>query len=130
MKRLAALLLALAAPLAAAGDTAPPVAYFSSSSASLTADTYDLLRAVATDLKAHPGRRLLVAGHSDASGPAGPNQVLSQRRAEAVRAYLITQGIAPGRLVAQGYGATQPVNDNATLEKRAWNRRVEFRPLN
>jgi OOP family OmpA-OmpF porin len=46
-----------------------------------------------------------------------------------VKAYLVELGVDPARLVAQGYGETRPVNDNKTLEKRAYNRRVQFRRL-
>jgi OOP family OmpA-OmpF porin len=54
---------------------------------------------------------------------------LSQQRADIVRAALIEFGVDPARLVAKGYGAWRPVNDNATLEQRAYNRRVQFRRL-
>jgi OOP family OmpA-OmpF porin len=54
---------------------------------------------------------------------------MSQQRAEVVRRLLIGFGVAPERLTARGYGESRPVNDNDTLEKRAYNRRVEFRRL-
>jgi len=104
-------------------------AYFPSSSSSLTATAYVLLREVAAALKADPSMRLEVEGHSDMSGPADRNLPLSQQRAEVVRRFLIDLGIDPARLVARGYGETRPVNDNKTLEKRAYNRRVQFRRL-
>jgi OmpA-OmpF porin, OOP family len=101
-------------------------AYFGSSSSSLTAKAYELLRDVAAALQADPQVRLEIQGHSDTSGSAAQNVPLSQQRAEAVREFLINLGIAPERLVAKGYGAFRPVNDNATLEQRAANRRVTF----
>ena len=52
--------------------------------------------------------------------------MLSQRRAEAVRQYLIDKGVAANRLFARGYGETRPVGDNATEEGRYKNRRVEL----
>lgn len=104
-------------------------AYFGSDSASLTARAYELLRDVAAAMQADPAMRLEIAGHSDASGAAPRNVALSQRRANAVREFLVSIGIAPGRLVARGYGASEPVNDNSTLELRAANRRVQFRRL-
>ena len=52
---------------------------------------------------------------------------LSQRRADAVRSYLIEKGVAQEQLTAKGYGPHQPVADNATVSGRAMNRRVEFR---
>ena len=104
-------------------------AYFGSSSSNLTAIAYTVLRDVAAAMKADPRMRLEVEGHSDMSGPAVKNLPLSQERAEVVRAFLVELGVDPDRLVARGYGETRPVNDNKTLEKRAYNRRVQFRRL-
>jgi OOP family OmpA-OmpF porin len=134
MRWLAVLLLACAPGLARAADAPPPdpvdgIVYFGSASASLTADAYDLLRQVAAALRANPRLRVEVEGHSDASASAATNEPLAQQRAEAVREFLVSAGIAPERLVAKGYGAWRPVNDNSTLELRAWNRRVLFRRL-
>ncbi|MHB1185981.1 OmpA family protein [Thiobacillus sp.] len=70
-----------------------------------------------------------VAGHTDSRGSDEYNMSLSQRRAEAVRNYLISKGIAADRLSAKGYGESQPVADNATDEGRFKNRRVELVPL-
>lgn len=67
-----------------------------------------------------------VAGHTDNRGSDKYNLKLSQRRAEAVRTYLISKGIAADRLTAKGYGESQPVADNATDEGRFKNRRVEL----
>jgi len=70
-----------------------------------------------------------VAGHTDSRGSDEYNMNLSQQRAEAVRNYLISKGIAADRLTAKGYGESQPVADNATDEGRFKNRRVELVPL-
>jgi outer membrane protein OmpA-like peptidoglycan-associated protein len=67
-----------------------------------------------------------VAGHTDSRGSDKYNMKLSQRRAEAVRNYLISKGIAADRLTAKGYGESQPIADNATDEGRFKNRRVEL----
>ena len=67
-----------------------------------------------------------VAGHTDSRGSDKYNMKLSQRRAEAVRNYLISKGIAADRLTAKGYGQDKPVADNGTEEGRAKNRRIEF----
>jgi outer membrane protein OmpA-like peptidoglycan-associated protein len=67
-----------------------------------------------------------VAGHTDNKGSDKYNMRLSQERAEAVRNYLISKGIAADRLTAKGYGESQPVADNATDEGRFKNRRVEL----
>ena len=67
---------------------------------------------------------VIVVGHADATGPAAYNQKLSERRAEAVKAYLISKGIAAEKINTQGMGERQPVADNATRAGRAMNRRV------
>lgn len=70
--------------------------------------------------------RILVSGHTDSLGPAGPNQVLSARRASAVRAYLAERGVDVERVRAVGLGESQPIGDNKTAAGRQINRRVEF----
>ena len=69
---------------------------------------------------------MVVEGHTDSQGSASSNQDLSQRRAEAVRDYLVSRGIAGDRLTAQGFGPSRPIADNGTAEGRANNRRVEI----
>ncbi|MDF2692459.1 MAG: Outer rane lipoprotein omp16 precursor [Labilithrix sp.] len=71
------------------------------------------------------GRRLTVVGHTDSSGSDETNQQLSLARAEAVRTYLVGQGLASDKAKAEGAGESQPNADNATAEGRANNRRVE-----
>jgi outer membrane protein OmpA-like peptidoglycan-associated protein len=68
-----------------------------------------------------------ISGHTDSKGKAKINQQLSQKRAEAVRNFLIARGIAPDRIVARGYGSTQPLAPNTSEEGRAKNRRIEFK---
>jgi outer membrane protein OmpA-like peptidoglycan-associated protein len=70
-----------------------------------------------------------VAGHTDSRGSDAYNLDLSQRRAETIRDYLVSKGIEAERLVAKGYGETQPVADNASDEGRFSNRRVELVPV-
>jgi OOP family OmpA-OmpF porin len=77
-------------------------------------------------LQACPGKRVRVDGHTDSVGTDAYNQQLSQRRADAVRAYLVSKGLAPGRASTRGFGESQPVAPNTTEEGRALNRRVEF----
>jgi outer membrane protein OmpA-like peptidoglycan-associated protein len=72
-----------------------------------------------------PGLGLTVVGHADARGPAPRNLALSQRRADAVVAYLIDKGIDAGRLKAIGYGEARPLAPNDTAQNRAKNRRIE-----
>lgn len=83
--------------------------------------------AIASWLRAHPGARIQIAVHTDAQGAAEWNLRLSQARAEAVRDALVERKIAPERLVARGYGETQPIAPNTTVEGRRRNQRVEVR---
>ena len=75
---------------------------------------------------AHPGLRLEVEGHTDSVGSDDYNQQLSEKRAGAVRDYLIQQGISADGIVSRGLGKTQPVATNDTPEGRQQNRRVEL----
>jgi outer membrane protein OmpA-like peptidoglycan-associated protein len=86
----------------------------------------DKLIQVAALLRASPERHVTVEGHSDNAGGNGPNQTLSQARADAVRSYLIVQGVPPQTVTSRGFGETQPIATNATVEGRANNRRVEI----
>jgi OOP family OmpA-OmpF porin len=65
-------------------------------------------------------------GHTDSVGSEAYNQKLSLRRAEAVKAYLVSKGIEANRVYTEGKGTKQPVADNKTTEGRAKNRRVEI----
>jgi outer membrane protein OmpA-like peptidoglycan-associated protein len=70
--------------------------------------------------------KITVEGHTDSQGVASYNQDLSQRRAQSVRDYLVSRGIATDRITAQGFGLTRPIADNGSPEGRANNRRVEI----
>ncbi len=76
-------------------------------------------------MKANRDWRVAIEGHTDAQGTPDYNRALSERRAEAVKAYLQSAGIAPGRLSAVGFGASRPVAPNDALGN-VLNRRVEF----
>jgi OmpA-OmpF porin, OOP family len=79
-------------------------------------------------LKDNPHISLVeIGGHTDSTGEGTDNLLLSQRRAESVKAYLITQGISEPRMRAMGYGSRIPVMGNETEAGRLQNRRVEFR---
>lgn len=73
--------------------------------------------------------RLEIQGHSDNTGDSAYNLKLSAKRAAAVKAYLVEQGIAADRLETKGYGDTMPAADNSTPEGRDANRRIEFKVL-
>lgn len=80
----------------------------------------------AEDLKQWGDVNVEIAGHTDNRGSDEYNMHLSQHRAEAVREYLISKGVAADRLTAKGYGESQPIVDNNTDVNRLKNRRVEL----
>jgi OOP family OmpA-OmpF porin len=81
-------------------------------------------------LKQRPNVRLVeIHRHTDDGGERDPNLVLSQQRADTVRAYLVTRGIDGVRLRSRAFGKTVPLFPNDTAEGRAKNRRVDFRIL-
>jgi OOP family OmpA-OmpF porin len=102
---------------------------FASDSANLLPPALVVLDRVAASLKAWPDVRVEVAGHTDSTNTEAYNQKLSERRAETVRNYLISQGVAAAQLTAKGYGESMPIADNGTREGRQRNRRVELRTL-
>lgn len=102
---------------------------FDNDSASLRPESLAILDNAAATLKEWGEVKVEVAGYTDAASSIAYNLTLSQRRAETVRAYLITRGIAAERLTARGYGEAQPVAGNKTAAGRAKNRRVELVPL-
>ncbi|MFT3713835.1 MAG: OmpA family protein [Archangium sp.] len=88
----------------------------------------DLLDRVAEILKTTQAiTRLTIEGHTDTTGDPDFNLPLSEARALAVKKYLESKGVEPGRLEARGFGAEQPVESNDTDTGRAKNRRVEFK---
>ena len=91
---------------------------------SLTAGAKDTLQTVVTTLKNFPDAKIEIQGHTDWIGTEAYNQALSERRANSVRDYLVSQGIAWSRITTIGYGETQPVATNETAVGRAENRRV------
>ena len=89
--------------------------------------SYPVLDSAAGILSNYPEVEVEIQGHTDNIGSDAANQALSQKRAEAVRQYLIdVHMIEPVRLIAYGFGETKPVADNSTEEGRARNRRVDF----
>lgn len=100
---------------------------FASNKAELLPSAERKLADVAATLtKQDPTSKMVVEGHADSQGAAEYNQELSQRRAEAVRGYLVSHGISSDRVTAQGFGFSRPIADNASPEGRANNRRVEI----
>lgn len=103
---------------------------FETGRSALKPDSYTILDIVAASLIANPDIKIEIAGHTDNTGALATNMRLSQARADAVRAYLASKGVAPERMVARGYGPSQPIAPNATRDGRAQNRRVELRQIN
>jgi OmpA-OmpF porin, OOP family len=100
---------------------------FETDSATLRAQSREQLSNVAAILTAYPSVRVEIGGYTDNSGDATANQRLSQSRAERVMNELGAMGVSPSRLEAEGYGAQDPIADNATAEGRGKNRRVALR---
>ncbi len=104
--------------------------FFRTNRAIIRRKSYRLLNNVASVLNGHSElRKIRIEGHTDSRGNDNYNLKLSQRRADAVRDYLIKKGVAAERLEAVGYGETQPIETNETREGRASNRRVVFNLL-
>jgi OOP family OmpA-OmpF porin len=104
-----------------------PGANFGTGSDLLLPGTEPVLENAAATLNKHPTLQIEVAGHTDSDGPGDTNYGLSERRAKTVRDYLIRYGVDEERLTARGYGESQPIADNETVQGRAKNRRVELR---
>jgi outer membrane protein OmpA-like peptidoglycan-associated protein len=94
--------------------------------ATLKRDVEFNLVKVATILNQFPEMKIAVEGHTDNIGTAEYNLDLSQRRAQAVNDFLVSQDVAQGRMTVAGYGLDRPVADNATEEGRKKNRRVDL----
>jgi OOP family OmpA-OmpF porin len=105
-----------------------PDILFEAGQAVLLSSSYETLDVVGTILRRYPQFTVRVEGHTDDVGDDATNVVLSQARAEAVRAYLMQNfTIPPEKIAAAGYGESLPIADNGTEEGRARNRRVEFK---
>lgn len=100
---------------------------FETGSAKIKKSSNKILDDVVTIMKENPSYKLSINGHTDNAGKADKNQVLSEDRAAAVKAYLENKGVEASRLTSAGFGQTQPVADNKTAKGRAKNRRVEFK---
>ena len=126
-----------AAPAAPAAPKAPPPpaavkvtyaadTFFDFDKSVIKAEAKANLDDLAEKVKAINLEVIIAVGHADAIGTDEYNQKLSVRRAEAVKAYLVSKGISANRVYTEGKGEKQPVADNRTSEGRAKNRRVEI----
>jgi len=113
--------------LAEKGRVATQGILFATNSDRIRPESTPTLKEIGEMLKAHPELRIAIEGHTDGDGEEEYNQELSERRAAAVKAFLVeTYGIADDRLQAAGFGESRPVAENATPEGRQQNRRVEL----
>jgi outer membrane protein OmpA-like peptidoglycan-associated protein len=103
--------------------------HFETGKAEVQPDSEETLKQVVALLQGNPELKLRVEGHTDNQGAAAANMALSEKRAQAVVAWLSAHGVAATRLQAQGFGQTKPVADNASEAGRAKNRRVELAKL-
>lgn len=100
--------------------------FFDFNKAKIKPVSFAMLDEVALALKEHSTIKVRIEGHTDSKGNDKFNKKLSQKRADAVRKYLIDKGVAGDRMEAKGYGEEVPIADNRTDEGRGQNRRVEF----
>ena len=102
---------------------------FAFNSSELEPNARRILDLVAKSLKESPGFVVEIQGHTDNKGSDAYNLILSQDRANEVKAYLVSLGVAPDSVIARGYGERQPIADNGSAEGRELNRRVEMKVI-
>jgi OOP family OmpA-OmpF porin len=116
------------APDACAGRIVLRGVEFAFNRAELTGTSSVILDVAVEQLERCPNIPMEIDGHTDSVGAEAYNQGLGQRRAEAVRRYLVSKGLRSSRLTARSYGESRPVASNDTEEGRQTNRRVELHP--
>jgi outer membrane protein OmpA-like peptidoglycan-associated protein len=103
---------------------------FDSAKSSFKQETYPVLQAMTAIFKEYPAANFSLEGHTDSDGSKSSNQLLSERRANAVRDYLVSNGIQADRLTARGFGEDYPRDTNKTRAGKKNNRRVEVKLIN
>jgi outer membrane protein OmpA-like peptidoglycan-associated protein len=99
---------------------------FAVGSAQITPDNFQLLTRLQRSMREFPNAPIVITGHTDSQGNEAVNQGLSERRAQAVMQYLVANtGWSEDMISAVGFGASQPVSTNETVEGRAQNRRID-----
>lgn len=125
---LASLVFVAAAPSSAQdGGGQPFRVFFDWGKPELTRDAEGILNDAAAAYRAHQPNRVEVAGHTDLSGSASFNMAASRRRAEVVKAYLVSQGIRASAIAVSAYGESQPIVSTEDGVREVQNRRVEVR---
>jgi outer membrane protein OmpA-like peptidoglycan-associated protein len=99
---------------------------FETGKVAIVTSSYPLLDSLVSIMNSNPECYVTVDGHTDNVGNPNSNMILSQKRANAIKGYLLSKGIAEDKVVAKGYGDTKPVADNKIAEGRAKNRRTEI----
>ncbi len=99
---------------------------FATGKSDLKPGAMERLNKLAGFMRKYPNRAVVIEGHTDSTGSNAVNMVLSQQRADAVRAYLISQSVPPTSITAVGKSKDVPVTDNSTAAGRQQNRRVEI----
>lgn len=102
---------------------------FETNSAVITEDSDPILVKALNTLRTNPNLRVEIQGHTDDVGSSAANLRLSERRANAVRDYMVQNGIDANRMTARGYGEENPLVPNDSAENRAKNRRIQFRVI-
>jgi outer membrane protein OmpA-like peptidoglycan-associated protein len=102
---------------------------FETGKSDITPESEVVLQGALKTMQTYPDIIVEISGHTDDVGSAASNQALSQRRADAVRLWLIGKGIDPDRIIAKGYGEDWPRVPNTTPDGRRLNRRIEFKRI-
>lgn len=102
---------------------------FATGKAEIEPESEYVLRGALETLQAYPDIFIEISGHTDNVGSEANNKILSQKRAEAVRFWLIKNGVAPDRIIAKGYGEDFPRVPNDTADNKKINRRIEFKRI-
>ncbi len=103
--------------------------HFDPAKATIQSISYKVLGELVASMKRLSGTKIELAGHTDSDGSAESNLKLSQDRAAAVKAYLVSKGISASRIQTVGYGESRPVAQNSSEAGRAKNRRTEVRVI-
>ena len=103
--------------------------YFKTGKSDIKKQSFKVLDEAVAIMNKFKSVRVRVEGHTDARGPDDKNMILSEARAQSVKDYLVSKGVAADRIEAKGFGETKPVADNKKAKGRAENRRIEFQVI-